>query len=134
MLATQNPIEYEGTFPLPEAQLDRFLIKIKLGYLDPATEGQMLLNLQRQHPIDTIGPVVAGDRVPELARMVWEVHVDDTVRDYIVRLVNATRTQPDLLLGASPRAAWRCTRPARPGPRCTAATMSCLMMSNGWPR
>jgi MoxR-like ATPase len=103
VLATQNPIEYEGTFPLPEAQLDRFLIKIKLGYLDPATEGQMLLNLQRQHPIETIGPVVAGDHVPELAHVAWDVHVDDTVRDYIVRLVNATRTQPDLLLGASPR-------------------------------
>ena len=103
VLATQNPIEYEGTFPLPEAQLDRFLIKIKLGYLGPAAEGQMLLNLQRQHPIEIIGPVVEGGRVPELARTVWDVHVDDTVRDYIVRLVNATRTQPDLLLGASPR-------------------------------
>ncbi len=103
VLATQNPIEYEGTFPLPEAQLDRFLIRLKLGYLEPAAEGRMLLNLQRQHPIETIGPVVAGDRVPELAGMVWETHVDDTVRDYIVRLVNATRTEPDLLLGASPR-------------------------------
>ncbi len=103
VLATQNPIEYEGTFPLPEAQLDRFLIKMKLGYLDPATESQMLLNLQRQHPIDTVSAVVDGARVPDLARLVWEVHVDDTVRDYIVRLVNATRSQPDLLLGASPR-------------------------------
>jgi MoxR-like ATPase len=103
VLATQNPIEYEGTFPLPEAQLDRFLLKIHLGYLDPATEGQMLLNLRRQHPIETLAPVVDGAQIPQLARIVWEVHVDETVRDYIVRLVNATRKQPDLLLGASPR-------------------------------
>ena len=103
VLATQNPIEYEGTFPLPEAQLDRFLIKMRLGYLDAAAEGQMLLNLQREHPIESIGPVFEGLRLPELTRLVWEVHVDETVRNYIIRLVRATRTQPDLLLGASPR-------------------------------
>lgn len=103
VLATQNPIEFEGTFPLPEAQLDRFLFKLRLGYLPPAAEGQMLLNLRRQHPIEALEPVVDGGRVPELARLAWEVHVDDTVRDYIVRLVNATRSHPDLMLGASPR-------------------------------
>ncbi len=103
VLATQNPVEYEGTFPLPEAQLDRFLLKLRLGYLDPATESQMLINLRQQHPIETLTPVVDGASLPDLARQVWEVHVDDTVRDYIVRLVNATRTHPDLLLGASPR-------------------------------
>lgn len=103
VLATQNPIEYEGTFPLPEAQLDRFLIKLRLGYLDQATESQMLVNLRRQHPIEALTPVVDGTQAPELARQVWDVHVDDTVRDYIVRLVNATRSHPDLLLGASPR-------------------------------
>ncbi len=103
VLATQNPIEYEGTFPLPEAQLDRFLIKMQLGYLPAAAEGQMLLNLQRQHPISTIEAVFDGARLPELSQQVWEVHVDETVRDYIVRLVQATRGQADLLLGASPR-------------------------------
>lgn len=103
VLATQNPIEYEGTFPLPEAQLDRFLFKLSLGYLDLAEESRMLLNLQRQHPIERLEPVVNGARVPELAQQVWEVHVDDTVRDYIVRLVQATRRHPDLALGASPR-------------------------------
>ncbi len=103
VLATQNPVEYEGTFPLPEAQLDRFLIKLRLGYLDPAAESQMLVNLRRQHPIEAITPVVSGAEVPTLAQQVWEVHVDETVRDYIVRLVNATREHPDLLLGASPR-------------------------------
>ena len=103
VLATQNPIEYEGTFPLPEAQLDRFLLKLSLGYVDPATENRMLLNLRQQHPIETLGQAVDGNLAPELARKVWDVHVDDTVREYIVRLVNATRTQGDLLLGASPR-------------------------------
>lgn len=103
VLATQNPVEYEGTFPLPEAQLDRFLLKLRLGYLDQATESQMLVNLRQQHPIETLAPVVDGGQVPELAPTIWHVHVDDTVRDYIVRLVNATRTHPDLLLGASPR-------------------------------
>lgn len=103
VLATQNPIEYEGTFPLPEAQLDRFLIKMRLGYLSPEAEGQMLLNLQRQHPITTLEAVFDGAHLPELTQLVWEVHVDETVRDYIIRLVQATRKQPDLLLGASPR-------------------------------
>jgi MoxR-like ATPase len=103
VLATQNPIEYEGTFPLPEAQLDRFLMKISLGYLDAAAEGQMLLNLERQHPIAAVEPVFDGARLPELSQRVWSTHVDETVRDYIVRLVQATRSQPDLLLGASPR-------------------------------
>ncbi len=103
VLATQNPIEYEGTFPLPEAQLDRFMLKIRLGYLDPATEAQMLVNLRRVHPIESLKPVVDGADIPLLAPTIWDVHVDDTVRDYIVRLVNSTRHHPDLLLGASPR-------------------------------
>jgi MoxR-like ATPase len=103
VLATENPIEYEGTFPLPEAQLDRFLIKLAVGYPAPADEHTVLLALQREHPITTIGPVVDGTRVLELRRQVWEVHVDDTVRDYVVRLVGATRAHPHLALGASPR-------------------------------
>lgn len=103
VLATQNPVEYEGTFPLPEAQLDRFFLKLHLGYLSPEAEGQMLLNLQRRHPIEAVEPVVEGSQLLELAPLIWEVHVDETVRDYIVRLVNATRRHPDLLLGASPR-------------------------------
>jgi len=103
VLATQNPIEYEGTFPLPEAQLDRFLLKLAVGYPSPADENQMILNLQREHPITSIGQVVDGARVLELRRQVWEVHVDDTVRDYAVRLGHATRSHADLALGASPR-------------------------------
>lgn len=103
VMATQNPVEYEGTFPLPEAQLDRFFMKVSLGYLDEQAEGQMLLNLGGVHPIETLTQVVDGARLPELAQQVWQVHVDDTVRDYIVRLVFATRRHKDLVLGASPR-------------------------------
>jgi MoxR-like ATPase len=103
VLATQNPIEYEGTFPLPEAQLDRFLLKLSVGYPTPDDEDQILLNLQREHPITRIGQVVDGARLLELQRVVWEVHIDETVRDYIVRLIHATRNHADLALGASPR-------------------------------
>jgi MoxR-like ATPase len=103
VLATQNPIEYEGTFPLPEAQLDRFLLKLSVGYPTAQEEGQILLRLQRRHPITTIEQVVDGTRLLDLQPVVWEVHVDDTVRDYVVRLVHATRAHGDLALGASPR-------------------------------
>ncbi len=103
VIATQNPIEYEGTFPLPEAQLDRFFIKLTLGYLDEASESQMLLNLGGVHPIDGLKIAAEGRRITDLSRQVWAVHVDDTIRDYIVALVFATRRHNDLILGASPR-------------------------------
>ena len=103
VIATQNPIEFEGTFPLPEAQLDRFFLRLELGYLDENDESQLLLNLGRQHPIETIDQVVDGEDVEGLSRMVWDVNVDNTVRDYIVGLVFATRSHADLALGASPR-------------------------------
>ncbi|MFP6741886.1 MAG: MoxR family ATPase [Alphaproteobacteria bacterium] len=104
VLATQNPVEFEGTFPLPEAQLDRFFMKLSLGYLDEAAENEMLVNLAGAHPIETIEAVVDGHALPDLARRIWEVHVDDSLRDYIVRIVFATRRHRDLTLGASPRA------------------------------
>ncbi|MDI7275956.1 MAG: MoxR family ATPase [Anaerolineae bacterium] len=103
VLATQNPIEYEGTFPLPEAQLDRFFMRLRLGYPNRDEERQIVHNLRRRHPIETLTQVVDGSEVPELQAQVWEVHVDDSVQDYILRLVQATRTHPDLALGASPR-------------------------------
>lgn len=103
VLATQNPVEYEGTFPLPEAQLDRFFFKLSLGYLSPEQESDMLLNLGQQHPISTLTAVTDETQVPALAEQVWQVHVDETLRTYIVALIQATRTHPDLALGASPR-------------------------------
>ena len=103
VLATQNPIEYEGTFPLPEAQLDRFFMKLSLGYLTPATESQMLLNLGGQHPVEKLQPVAESQQLLDLIPSIWSVHVDETLREYIVQLVFATRNHPDLILGASPR-------------------------------
>jgi MoxR-like ATPase len=104
VLATQNPIEYEGTFPLPEAQLDRFLIRLTIGYPPPADEKTLLVNLGREHPILRLKPVAECAELLELQKQVWDVHMDETLQDYIVRLVGATRTHPDLMLGGSPRA------------------------------
>jgi MoxR-like ATPase len=103
VLATQNPIEYEGTFPLPEAQLDRFLIRLSLGYPDQEDEGLMLRNLRKQHPIETIGQVVEGTEILELHDTVTDVHVEGSLEQYILNIVRATRSHPDLALGASPR-------------------------------
>jgi MoxR-like ATPase len=104
VLATQNPIEYEGTFPLPEAQLDRFLMRLSVGYPAFSDEKFLLTHLQREHPINTLGQAVDGHQLLDFQRQVWEVHVDDTLQDYIIRLVAATRDHPDLALGGSPRA------------------------------
>ncbi len=103
VLATQNPIEYEGTFPLPEAQLDRFLMRVSLGYPDPEDERQILVNLRREHPIHQLEPVVDGSQMIDLQKSIWDVHVDQSLQDYIVDLVNATREHVDLALGVSPR-------------------------------
>lgn len=116
VMATQNPIEYEGTFPLPEAQLDRFLMRLALGYPGRKDERTILINLQREHPITQLKPIfppkTSGEgeeqepltRLRTLQQRVWDVHVDVTLQDYIVRLVEATREHHDLALGASPRA------------------------------
>ena len=104
VIATQNPVEYEGTFPLPEAQLDRFMLKIDLGYPSPSEEGEILQRLERQHPIDSLEPITRPVEILNLTHLAWDVNVDKTVRDYMINLVNATRNHPDILLGGSPRA------------------------------
>ncbi|MBL8095425.1 MAG: MoxR family ATPase [Anaerolineales bacterium] len=103
VLATQNPVEFEGTFPLPEAQLDRFLLRLSLGYLEAADETRMLRNLRRVHPIEALGAVVDGSELIALADQVSEVNVDETLERYILAIVQATRVHPDIALGASPR-------------------------------
>jgi len=113
VLATQNPIEFEGTFPLPEAQLDRFMIEVALGYPTPAEEARMLHALEGAHPIGLIGQVVEGSRLPELQRAIWGIHVSDSLRDYIIRLATATRRHHDLALGISPRATFALFRAAQ---------------------
>ena len=104
VMATQNPIEFEGTFPLPEAQLDRFLMRLPIGYPTAEDEKTILNHLRREHPINHLKAVVTEDNLLDFQRAVWEVNVDNSILDYIVRLVTATRTHPDLVLGGSPRA------------------------------
>ncbi|HKZ44725.1 MAG TPA: MoxR family ATPase [Anaerolineales bacterium] len=103
VVATQNPIEYEGTFPLPEAQLDRFLLRIKLGYPLPEEEIRILEDQKIEHPINSIGPVISEEELRLLLKTVRDVYVSPLIREYIVEIVNRTRTNEDLYLGASPR-------------------------------
>lgn len=103
ILATQNPIEYEGTFPLPEAQLDRFLIKMQLGYPSPAEELTVLSAQQYTHPINNMQQAVSVSELLAVQQAVREVYVAEEVKRYVVSLVNATRQHPDVYLGSSPR-------------------------------
>src|SRR3954467_8358324 len=103
VIATQNPIEYEGTFALPEAQLDRFMLRIRLGYPQPLEEVVILDEQKRSHPLEDIEVVCSVDELRGMQNAIRDVYVDPTVADYIVRLVGATRTHPDVYLGASPR-------------------------------
>jgi MoxR-like ATPase len=103
VIATQNPIEYEGTFALPEAQLDRFLLRIRMGYPQPIDEIVILDEQKRTHPLDELGEVVGLEELREMQGAIREVHVESSISDYIVRLVNGTRNHPDVYLGASPR-------------------------------
>jgi MoxR-like ATPase len=103
IMATQNPIEYEGTFPLPEAQLDRFLMRLQMGYPNPAEELTILSAQQYQHPIYNIQQVVNIDEFLAAQQAIMQVYVAEEVKQYIINLVTATRTNPDVYLGASPR-------------------------------
>ncbi len=103
VMATQNPIEYEGTFPLPEAQLDRFIIKLRIGYPETQYEQVMLQRLKEAHPIYSLEPVANKVELQEAQKCTKEVFVDETVYQYIVSLVVATRKDENVYLGASPR-------------------------------
>lgn len=103
VMATQNPIEYEGTFPLPEAQLDRFMLNIRLGYPEPRDEVTILDHQQRRHPIEDLEAVIDADQLIAMQQRVREVRVKQEIREYIVALVGATRKHPHVYLGASPR-------------------------------
>ena len=103
VMATQNPIEYEGTFPLPEAQLDRFMLRIHLGYPAPKDEMAILDAQRLAHPIDAITQVASAEELMSAQGAVREVYVDSLVKEYILGLIEATRKHPDIYLGASPR-------------------------------
>ena len=132
VIATQNPVEYEGTFPLPEAQLDRFLFKLNLGYLSDKEEGEMLISLGHRHPIETLEAVVDGHNLPELAEQIWQVTVADSIREYIVALVQATRSHPDLALGASPRGSLALYRGSQARAALRGGITRCLTMCKRW--
>jgi MoxR-like ATPase len=104
VMATQNPVELEGTFPLPEAQLDRFLLRLAIGYPTASEEVAVLRRFQTASPLDDVQPVVNAAEVIELAAAIREVHVADAVAEYVVELIRATRAHETIELGASPRA------------------------------
>jgi MoxR-like ATPase len=104
VIATQNPVDHEGTFPLPEAQLDRFLMRLSLGYPSHEEEGELLDRLQHAHPIDSLQPVTSADEVLACQLAVRSVHVDPKIRDYVLDIVHASREHDDVALGGSPRA------------------------------
>lgn len=103
VMATQNPIEYEGTFPLPEAQLDRFLLKIRMGYPTKEQEVEVLTRAQESHPIDSLQPVLSIEQLKQFQKEARKTHVDQTIKEYIVKLTQATREHSSVYLGASPR-------------------------------
>lgn len=113
VIATQNPIEYEGTFPLPEAQLDRFMLRIRLGYPNPQEEIAMLDSQQYEHPLHNLKQVVSVDDLLAAQRAVREVYLNHDIKNYIVNLVTTTRQHPDVYLGASPRGALALYRAAQ---------------------
>ena len=113
VMATQNPIEYEGTFPLPEAQLDRFLMRISLGYPDFMEELSIIEHQEQVHPIESLEAVVNAEEIIGLQAAAQSVYVDQLVRQYIVSLTEATRNHREISLGASPRASLGLFRSAR---------------------
>jgi MoxR-like ATPase len=104
VIATQNPVELQGTFPLPEAQLDRFLLKLVLGYPDVKSEDTILLRFERSNPLDELGAVTSASEILDIGRVVQQIYVDASVRRYILEIVGATRTSRAITLGGSPRA------------------------------
>ena len=113
VLATQNPIEYEGTFPLPESQLDRFMMRINVGYPRRDDEIEILERQQRAHPVESLEPVTNAAELMDVQRAVRDVFVDPQIRRYVVDLANATRQHPEVYVGASPRASLSLVRAAQ---------------------
>jgi MoxR-like ATPase len=105
VVATENPVEFEGTFPLPEAQLDRFLLRLSLGYPRPEQEVKVLERLEDVHPIQSLKPVVDAAEIQEFIQAKRKIFVEESLKTYMVELVNKTRSHPDLEFGASPRGA-----------------------------
>jgi MoxR-like ATPase len=104
VLATQNPVELEGTFPLPEAQIDRFLLRLEIGYPEEEEEGEILTRFTGEDPMESLASVITPKKVIELQKLRQEIRVEDSLRAYVVNVARATRNHPEIDLGASPRA------------------------------
>ncbi|MBX7259863.1 MAG: MoxR family ATPase [Candidatus Hydrogenedentes bacterium] len=113
VFATQNPVEHEGTFPLPEAQLDRFMIRLSMGYPNIRAEAEMLERIRMAHPLDTLKPVTDPQTILRMQTGIRDIYVHEKVRDYLLRLINRTRDSTHLSLGASPRASLALFRAAQ---------------------
>jgi MoxR-like ATPase len=113
VIATQNPVDHEGTFPLPEAQLDRFMMRFSLGYPSMEEELRMLELLQHRHPVDGLRAVATADEIASAQNVIRQIHVDPRVRQYLLQIVSETRSHQDIALGGSPRATialFRCSQ------------------------
>jgi MoxR-like ATPase len=113
VIATQNPVELEGTFPLPEAQLDRFLLRVAIGYPETEEEREVLRRFREADPLEALKPVVAGDEVLALSKACRQVYISPAIETYILSVVRATRDNPALALGASPRGSLALARTAQ---------------------
>jgi MoxR-like ATPase len=113
VIATQNPVEFRGTYPLPEAQMDRFAVRLSLGYVDPDAEVAIISAQQATHPLEAIAPVITPAQVRELREQVKQMRVSDELKRYVVDIVRATRSAPGVQLGAGPRASLALTRIAQ---------------------
>jgi MoxR-like ATPase len=113
VIATENPIEFHGTYPLPEAQLDRFLMRLDMGYPDANEELAILTGQQREHPITSLNAVISSEEVGQLQRQIREIHIEDSIKSYMIEIVSATRNHPSIALGGSPRASIALMRTAQ---------------------
>ncbi len=132
VIATQNPFEFEGTYPLPESQLDRFLVRLSMGYPARDDERQVLVSHRESEPVDSLAPVIHSDQILELQRAVRQVTVDASLYEYLLDIVTATRTCSELHVGVSTRGAICLYRAAQRWPQSTGARLSCRTMSSSW--
>jgi MoxR-like ATPase len=128
VLATQNPVELEGTFPLPEAQLDRFLLRLQIGYPSAEEEAAILVRFEADDPLARLSAVTDAEEILQLQQARTRIRVDESLRDYVVAIVHATRIHPEVELGASPRAALALAPPLPDG------STFCRMTSSAWRR
>ena len=133
VIATQNPVEFEGTYPLPESQLDRFLLRIPMGYPAREVEMQVLASHRLGEPVDSLQPVLSCQQIVGLQEEVRRVEIEDSIQEYLLDIVEATRNCEQLHTVSAPAAPWPCIALRRRRPWWPAAATSCPMTSSPWP-